>query len=59
MEDLLTAVGNVGFPIAVAAYLLMRMEKRMESIEDTSQKILIKTEEICKTLDRIEGGKKQ
>lgn len=54
MQDLLSAIGNVGFPIAVASYLLMRLEKRMEKIEETSDKILTKTEEMAKTLERIE-----
>jgi hypothetical protein len=32
MEDLLKAVGNVGFPIAVAAYLLIRVETKMDKL---------------------------
>ena len=32
MEDLLKAVANVGFPIAVAAYLLIRIEGKMDSL---------------------------
>lgn len=59
MENLLTAIGNVGFPIAVASYLLMRLEKRMEKIEETSDKILSKTETIEKTLERIEQNTKK
>ncbi len=29
MEDLLTMVGNVGFPIAVSIYLLIRVESKL------------------------------
>ncbi|MEQ8235294.1 MAG: YvrJ family protein [Syntrophomonadaceae bacterium] len=29
MEDLLNIVGNVGFPIAVAAFLLIRIESKI------------------------------
>ncbi|ERI91424.1 hypothetical protein HMPREF1982_03383 [Clostridiales bacterium oral taxon 876 str. F0540] len=32
MEDLLKAIANVGFPIAVAAYLLIRIESKMDSL---------------------------
>ena len=32
MEQILQAVGSVGFPIAVAAYLLVRLEQKIESL---------------------------
>ena len=32
MEDLFTAVANLGFPIAVAAYLLIRIEGKLDSL---------------------------
>ncbi len=32
MEDLLSMVANVGFPIAVAAYLLVRIENRLDGL---------------------------
>jgi hypothetical protein len=35
MEDLLKAVGNVGFPIVVAAYLLIRIESKMDSLSSS------------------------
>lgn len=35
MEDLLKAVANVGFPIAVAAYLLIRIEMKMDSLSSS------------------------
>lgn len=38
MEELIVLIGNLGFPIAVSAYLLVRFEKKIdilnESIED-------------------------
>ena len=41
--DLLTTVGNVGFPIAVSIYLLVRFESKLEvltlSINDLSTTI--------------------
>lgn len=32
MEDLLKAVANVGFPIAIAAYLLIRIESKLDNL---------------------------
>jgi len=32
MEEFLKAVANVGFPIVVAAYLLIRIESKMDSL---------------------------
>jgi len=32
MEDLLAQVANVGFPIAVSIYLLVRLEAKLESL---------------------------
>ncbi|MFL0268184.1 YvrJ family protein [Candidatus Clostridium radicumherbarum] len=32
MEDFLKAVANVGFPIVVAAYLLIRLEGKMDNL---------------------------
>jgi len=35
MEDFLTAIANVGFPIAVAAYLLIRIESKMDNLSSS------------------------
>jgi hypothetical protein len=35
MEELLGAVANTGFPIAVAAYLLIRIESKMDSLSSS------------------------
>lgn len=32
MDGILEAVGNVGFPIAVSAYLLVRIEGKLEAL---------------------------
>jgi hypothetical protein len=32
LEEMLKMIANVGFPIAVAAWLLVRMEQRMDSL---------------------------
>lgn len=35
MEDFLKAVANIGFPIAVAAYLLIRIESKMDNLSSS------------------------
>lgn len=35
MEEFLKAVGNAGFPIAVAAYLLIRIESKMNKLSSS------------------------
>ena len=32
LDTIIQAVGNVGFPIAVAAYLLVRIEGKLEAL---------------------------
>ena len=32
MNDFLNMVANIGFPVAVTAYVLIRLEKRMSSL---------------------------
>lgn len=48
MEDIFNGVANVGFPIAVSIYLLMRIEGKMEnltsSINELSRVIASKLE---------------
>lgn len=35
MEELLNSLANVGFPIAVAAYLLVRIENRLDNLSSS------------------------
>jgi flagellar biogenesis protein FliO len=35
MEELLKAIANLGFPIAVATYLLIRIESKMDSLANS------------------------
>lgn len=37
--DLITAIPNVGFPIAVAVYVLVRMESRMTAVSSSNAKL--------------------
>lgn len=34
MEEMLTTIGNVGFPIAVSVYLLMRVEAKLGQLSN-------------------------
>ena len=44
--ELLEAVANVGFPIAVAGYLLIRMESKMDTLTEAITKLTTKLEDI-------------
>lgn len=46
MEDLLQGIANYGFPIMVSAYLLIRMEGKIEHLQKAIQ-------ELCRTLERM------
>lgn len=48
MKELQDIIGNFGFPIAVATYLLIRMEQRMKGLEDAIYKLSEKIEDVCK-----------
>ena len=40
MEELLNAISNVGFPIAVAVYVLTRIEPRLNKLTDAINKLI-------------------
>ena len=42
MQEFFAAVGNVGFPMAVTAFLLVRIESRLGALNDSIQ-LLIQT----------------
>ncbi|GFN31368.1 YvrJ family protein [Paenibacillus xylaniclasticus] len=35
-----TAIGNMGFPIVVAGYLLIRFEKKIDTLTSTIQELI-------------------
>jgi len=49
LDLILQAVGNVGFPIAVAAYLLVRIESKLESL----------TTSIARLAEAVAGERRQ
>jgi len=57
MESLITIISQVGFPIAIAVYVLVRMEHKMDRLKQSilgKDGVLDKIEEIMKRLDRLE-----
>ncbi len=48
MDDILQGLANFGFPIIVSAYLLIRMETKMENL----QKAII---DLSRTIERVNG----
>lgn len=42
--DLLQMIGQVGFPIAVAGWLLVRMEQKLDEAEKTARELCTKIE---------------
>ncbi|MCL6561079.1 MAG: YvrJ family protein [Firmicutes bacterium] len=49
MENFLQAVGNVGFPIALSAYLLIRIEGKLEALAAS----------IARLADAVAGERRQ
>lgn len=41
MEELLKAVGNFGFPIVVSAYLLIRLENRLDRVASAISELAV------------------
>lgn len=39
INDMMSLITNVGFPIAVCAYLLFRLEKQLSSLSSSIQKL--------------------
>lgn len=37
--DLITLIGNMGFPIAITAYLLIRLEKQLTTLSSSINKL--------------------
>jgi septal ring factor EnvC (AmiA/AmiB activator) len=54
MEDVLTAVSTVGFPIAVAVYLLIRIEPKLASMTACVEKLIIVVEKDSENTKELE-----
>lgn len=51
MEELMKLISNVGFPIAVAAYLLVRTEKKMDVLNDSINKLTVAVDKLNEKID--------
>lgn len=50
MEEFLKATANFGFPIVVAAYLLLRMEKTISNLTDEIRNLKEIMHDVCEKL---------
>lgn len=46
MEEILTLIGNFGFPIAVSVYLLVRIEHKLDELT-------MSIHELCQCIEKI------
>ena len=53
MDDMLKAFSQLGFPAAVAVYLLVRFEKRLVELTAAIQKVAI----VCERIEMKEGSR--
>lgn len=53
MEELIKVVSNVGFPIAVAVYLLIRSEKRMEVLTESITNLTTAVDKLNKEINKV------
>lgn len=47
MDDIINLLGNFGFPIVISLYLLIRLETKMEKLDDTILKLATVIEKLC------------
>lgn len=41
MEELIRIISEIGFPIAIAVYALVRLDQRMATLQETMEKIVV------------------
>lgn len=56
MTDLFTAIGNFGFPIVVASYLLFRFEKKIELLSKNIEANTQIIKDLIKALETSSKG---
>ncbi len=47
MEQLFAMIANIGFPIAISVYLLVRIENRMENLTQSIQALARAIDNLC------------
>lgn len=55
MEEFLKAVGNFGFPMVVAGYLLLRQEKKTEALTVAIDKMAQSVDQNTKATNNLKG----
>lgn len=53
MEDFISLIGSVGFPIAVTAYTLITLNTTVKSMTESMNKL---TSLVQRVLDKVGGG---
>lgn len=53
MEEFIKVISNVGFPIAVAVYLLIRSEKRMEVLTESITNLTTAVDKLNKEITKL------
>lgn len=56
MTELFSAIGNFGFPIVVASYLLFRFEKKVEALSENIRKNTEITEKLVEAIKKSNKG---
>ena len=51
-SELITVIGNFGFPIAITVYLFIRFEKKIENLENSILKLSNVINDLEKGLNR-------
>lgn len=51
IEDIINLLGNFGFPIVISLYLLIRLETKMEKLDDTIGTLAKVIEKLCTIKD--------
>ena len=46
MEDILSSIANMGFPIVVASFMLLRRESKMEELNETLARLMAAIEQL-------------
>lgn len=58
MEELIKVISNVGFPIAVAVYLLIRSERKMEVLSESIANLTLAVDKLNKEINKVKKWKK-
>ncbi len=52
LSDALSAVSQVGFPIAVTAYLLLRFERKLDELRNSNDGLKAAVYKLCDALNK-------